>query len=196
MAIIIVPGSGGPAPWQRHWLSELEDTRLVSADEVPGQLRAGWLARLGKAVQAAPGSILVGHGAGVHLIAHLAAERPELPVGGALLVGAVDVDARARAGDADASLAPTPVRPFAFPSLLVASRNDPALSFDKARVLANLWEAALVDLGRAGALSAGEGLGDWPDGRALLTRLEQMGPVGMPVRGPAGRPDAGLRGAA
>lgn len=192
MAILMVPASDGPGVWQRCWLAEREDAVLVPADDPGRPGRAGALARLATVVCRNPGAILVGQGVGVHLIAHLAAERPDLPVGAALLVGPVDVDAGVPAGPGAAALAPTPVRPFAFPSLLVASRNDPALSFDKARVLANLWEAALVDLGRAGAISRDEGAATWSTGRDLLARLEQVlrPPVRLSGAYRAGRPAA------
>ena len=171
MAILMVSASEAPAAWQRRWMAERADVRLVVADD---RVRAGSLARLAGAIRLSPGAILVGQGISVHLIAHLAAEWPDLPVAGALLVGAMDVDAGGADGTGIALLAPTPVRPFSFPSLLMASRNDPALSFDKARVLANLWEAALVDMGPAGPISRDQGSGTWGAASDLLVRLRQV----------------------
>ncbi|MGH2343159.1 RBBP9/YdeN family alpha/beta hydrolase [Segnochrobactraceae bacterium EtOH-i3] len=175
MAILMVSASEAPAVWQHRWMAERADVRLVVTDD---RGRAGSLAHLAGAIRLSPGAILVGQGIGVHLIAHLAAEWPDLPVAGALLVGATDVDA---GGSNAAGLAPTPVRPFSFPSLLMASRNDPALSFDKARVLANLWEAALVDMGPAGPISRDQGSGTWTVASDLLVRLRQVARPFLPV---------------
>lgn len=185
MAILLVPGPGGPAPWLRRWQAEIDGAVLVDpVDPVPPD-RAGWLALLAAAVQRHPGAILVGHGPGALLIAHLAAERPELPVGAALLVSPVDADADAGpapAGDPPlpAGLGPLPVRPFAFPSLLVAAG---ASARDRARVLANLWESALVPSDQPGPAGT-----DWPAGRVLLARLALL------VRSSGPRPPAGREG--
>ena len=51
-----------------------------------------WIDRLTAAVERTPGAVLVGHSLGCVLIAHLARRRPQLPIGGALLVAPADVD--------------------------------------------------------------------------------------------------------
>ena len=42
---------------------------------------------------------------------------------------------------------------------------------ERARVIANLWEASFVDAGDAGHLNVASGHGAWPEGRLLLDRL-------------------------
>jgi len=56
----------------------------------------------------------------------------------------------------------------------VASRDDVHCTFDKADSLARDWGAELVDLGNAGHINAAAGLGDWPQGQALLRRLTDL----------------------
>ena len=69
------------------------------------------------------------------------------------------------------SWAPIVRQPLPFPSTLVGSRNDPYCSFDKAQSLADSWGARFVDLGERGHINAESGLGDWPEGVAMLQDL-------------------------
>ena len=55
--------------------------------------------------------------------------------------------------------------------ILVASRNDSRCPFELAAGLAQDWGSEFVDAGNAGHLNADAGLGDWPQGHALLQRL-------------------------
>ena len=66
---------------------------------------------------------------------------------------------------------PYPREPLAFPSLVVASRNDPVMTFPRARHWAATWGAELVDLGEAGHITAEAGFGRWAYGLAVLNRL-------------------------
>ncbi|MEY2800676.1 MAG: hypothetical protein RL513_260, partial [Pseudomonadota bacterium] len=66
------------------------------------------------------------------------------------------------------SWSPIPMQPLPFPSVLVASRNDPYCRFDRAQTLAQAWGSRLVDAGETGHLNADSGLGDWPEGHAHL----------------------------
>jgi uncharacterized protein len=54
--------------------------------------RSLWLEQLVGAVESTPGAILVGHSLGCVLISDLAWRRPDLRIGGALLVAPADVD--------------------------------------------------------------------------------------------------------
>ncbi|NUN62062.1 MAG: serine hydrolase family protein, partial [Burkholderiaceae bacterium] len=53
-------------------------------------------------------------------------------------------------------------------AVLVGSRDDPYCRFERAQALADAWGARFVDLGARGHINAESGLGDWPDGQALL----------------------------
>ena len=65
-----------------------------------------------------------------------------------------------------------PVRerlPFA--ATLVASSNDPFCALERAGGYASDWGASLVLAGARGHLNGESGLGDWPEGRAMLEAL-------------------------
>lgn len=54
------------------------------------------------------------------------------------------------------------------PSVLVASRSDPWLSFDKARFWATVLNSHLIDLGAAGHINIESGYGPWQEGYDLF----------------------------
>jgi predicted alpha/beta hydrolase family esterase len=174
MTVLVLPGlhGSGPDHWQSAWLEDIEEAELVEQRDWSRPDRDAWIGTAIAAIRAHPGALLVGHSLGAILIAHLAAEHPDLPIGGALLVAPADVDvARDRFV---AGFAPLPSRPFPFPSILAASRNDPWMSFERARILARIWESGLVDLGFTGHVNAESGLGRWEEGRRLLARIDRV----------------------
>lgn len=173
MQTLIVPGwyGSGPLHWQTWWLATDPEARLVKQADWDHPSLDAWVATAARAVAAAPGSILVGHSLGAALIVHLATRLPQLPIGGALLVSPADVDDLTWTSAELASFAPLPTRQLAFPSIVVASRNDPYLDFDRALALAGSWGSELVDVGEAGHVNADSGFGAWPDGKRLARRL-------------------------
>ncbi len=78
---------------------------------------------------------------------------------------------RAEAGDALKTFQPTPTGPLPFPSILVASTDDPWIEIDRARTLATAWGSYFVDAGPQGHLNAASGIGWWEEGQALLDRV-------------------------
>ncbi|MCL6646441.1 MAG: alpha/beta hydrolase, partial [Dehalococcoidia bacterium] len=58
--------------------------------------------------------------------------------------------------------APIERRALPFPSVLVASRDDPYCRFERAQALAQAWGSRFIDAGARGHLNAESGLGDWP----------------------------------
>jgi diadenosine tetraphosphate (Ap4A) HIT family hydrolase len=78
--------------------------------------------------------------------------------------------------------APLPRARLPFPSILVASRDDPYADFARAQELAALWGARFVDAGAQGHLNADSKLGTWREGRALLKELERGAPFALHPR--------------
>jgi uncharacterized protein len=58
-----------------------------------------------------------------------------------------------------------------FASTVVASSDDPMCRPERARDLAQAWGSRFIDAGARGHLNADAGLGEWPEGRALLDAL-------------------------
>lgn len=66
---------------------------------------------------------------------------------------------------------PLPMQQFSFPSIVVASTNDPYGSNAHAQACASAWGCRLVTIGAAGHINADSGLGQWLDGYELLQQL-------------------------
>lgn len=66
---------------------------------------------------------------------------------------------------------PVPLMRFPFPSLVVASTDDPFGSVHHAQRCAVAWGSAFVEIGSAGHINADSGHGEWPVGFALLEQL-------------------------
>lgn len=67
--------------------------------------------------------------------------------------------------------APMPTGALPFPSLLVASRDDPHMAFARAWSLAHAWGSSFHDAGACEHINIASGHGPWPAGFALLDRL-------------------------
>jgi predicted alpha/beta hydrolase family esterase len=75
----------------------------------------------------------------------------------------------------DPAFAPSPSTPLPFPSLLIASRDDPHATYEEMETMALDWGAQVIDAGAAGHIDAQSGHGPWPEGlmrfAAFLARL-------------------------
>ncbi len=171
--ILILPGwqNSGPDHWQSHWETSQAFTRLEQHDW-SRPLRGDWIARLEDVLlQRSVPTILVAHSLGCLLVAAWAAHsRHTHLVTAALLVAPVDAE-REALRPVLTSWAPVPLQALPFKSTLVASQNDPYCSFEQAKTWASSWGSAFVDLGHCGHINAQSGLGDWPQGLALVQQL-------------------------
>ena len=114
-------------------------------------------------------TILAAHSLGCLAVAHWAASS-SIPVRGALLVSPPDPEGPAFPSEAQ-DFVPIPQTRFRFPSIVVASSNDPYLTLEHARRCAETWGSRFYEAGAWGHLSADDGLGEWPVGQALLEEL-------------------------
>ncbi len=200
--VLIVPGAadGGGDHWQAHWQRQLPDCVRVELGAGDEPHRNTWVNKLNLAIhRAGRPVILVAHSLGCHAVAWWNEyERPSAdgPVQGALLVAPPEVeddgvDARL------ARFAPVMRTPMPFPTIVAASRDDPRISFLRARRLARIWKSRFVDAGWLGHIDAGSGVRDWPFGQFLLRQLKSAAtPLGeaaaaqwsiAPARPPSGR---------
>lgn len=166
---LILPGlDGSPDPHWQHWWAATDPTALiVEQQDWARPTPEAWEADLAGAILQHPGCILVGHSLGAILAARVLTRWPQLKVSAALLVAPANPDHSHRL----ASFAGIPNRSFGLPATLVASRNDPWMSFAQSGALSRAWGAELVDLGFAGHVNVASGFGPWPAGLALRDAL-------------------------
>lgn len=181
--ILIVPGlyNSGPDHWQTHWQRALGAVRVEQTDwELP--TLGDWTAGLAGAVRRNPGAVLVAHSLGCALVAHLAQISGGRGIGGALLVAPADVNREGPAGRLLTGFSPIPRQRLPFPSLVVASRDDPYVEIERAEAFARGWGSSFVDLGRAGHINVASGHGPWVKGRALLADLIRQVEITRPAK--------------
>jgi len=63
------------------------------------------------------------------------------------------------------------MKPFPFPSIVVASTNDPYGSLEFAKSSATAWGSRFISIGAAGHINSQSGLGEWSEGFAILKQL-------------------------
>lgn len=164
-------GNSGPKHWQTHWEKMDPAFRRVEQQDWDRPDRAQWVETLEAAVASAgPDVILVAHSLACLLVPHwagVAARRTREKVKGAFLVAVPDPESPAFP-QAATGFAPVPAAALPFPSLIVASADDPYASTEFARSCARAWGGGLTVIGARGHINAESGLGAWSEGRRLL----------------------------
>jgi predicted alpha/beta hydrolase family esterase len=181
--VLILPGlySSGPEHWQSRWEAEHPGFVRVEQRDWETPDRREWVETLDRAITGVAADpspvVLVAHSLGCCLVAHWAAAHRG-PIRGALLVAPSDVEA-AGFPAGPTGFAPMPIAPLPFPSLLVASTDDPYLPLSRAEHFAQCWGSRLEVLGPLGHINSASGLGSWPAGFAILREL--LAPAERPV---------------
>ena len=177
--VLILPGwqNSGPLHWQSRW-EVLHGYQRVAQHDWQRPLRGDWSMRLEETLLGLDASqgqaVLVAHSLGCQLVAAWAAHsRQTHRVKAALLVAPGDSEREELRGQLP-SWSPIVRRRLPFPSVLVASRNDPYCRFERAQQMAADWGSQLHDAGEAGHINAESSLGDWPQGHALLQPLLRL----------------------
>ena len=174
---LIVPGwQGSPDNhWQSHWQRTLPNSARVEQRDWLTPQKHDWVQALEQAIAAERSPvILIAHSLGCITVAHWAAQAsPALlrRVRGALLVAPADVE-RPACAQALRNFAPIPLQGLPFPSQVVSSDNDPAVSVPRALHLALAWGAEAGLLANAGHINVKSGHQRWEQGFAYLFRLQ------------------------
>ncbi len=166
--ILIVPNIGGAADgdWPSRWRAKLSTARLVHPQNSADTRREAWTEAIARAAGGATRpALFIGHGLGAAAIADAGRALDGAGVRGAFLVAPPDERGLERLAGVDW----TPARaPLPWPSVVIASRNDPLGVYDAVAALAADWGAELIDAGEAGGLDAASGHGPWPEGLMRL----------------------------
>lgn len=181
--ILIVPGldNSGPDHWQSRWVRKYPDAERVELGMWDNPHRNTWVNKLNLAIHHANRPVvLVAHSLGCITVAWWAEyEQPGADSGviGALLVAPPDVD-RPGLDPRLARFSACPRSELPFPSVVVASQDDPYCTQRSAIALARDWGSRFADAGAVGHINAHSDLGDWPLGECLLGQMLQgRGPL-------------------
>ncbi|ARS27011.1 RBBP9/YdeN family alpha/beta hydrolase [Sphingomonas sp. KC8] len=174
--VLTVPGlhGSGPAHWQTLWEQARGDTARVDLGMWDTPRRNPWVTRLDQTIRSASRPvILAAHSLGCLAVAwwaELAGQPWGWPVAGALLVAPPDVERRGAVQEIR-GFAPAPRGSLPFPSIVVASEDDPFTSIQRSFDMARDWGSRFVNVGACGHINADSGLAAWHDGQRLLDRL-------------------------
>lgn len=163
-------GDSDPGHWQSRW--EVMNTNFVKVQQRDWDhpVCNDWIDTLDKSASQINGEIiLVAHSLGCLLVAHWAA-RTHTKVKGALLVAPPD-SGRADFPEQITGFHPFPLAPFNFPSIVVASSDDPYGDLLFSEACATAWGSRFVNIGSAGHINTKSGFGAWPEGLMLHQQL-------------------------
>ncbi|MDP1729817.1 MAG: alpha/beta hydrolase [Devosia sp.] len=173
--ILIMPGLGnsGPGHWQRRWGERFSTARFVEQAEWELPRLADWVTAIEREIMMSTRPVvLIAHSLGVSAAVHTAQRLKDTKVRGAFLVSPPDHEGDAIPAEAR-SFGKVPRDPLPFPSLLVASTDDPPCSVERAVDMATCWGSELHLAGNAGHINTASGHGPWPEGLLMFTRLMQ-----------------------
>ena len=170
LRLLLLPGwlDSGPTHWQSHW-EALHGCERVQQDDWVWPRRGDWMARLDEALLASEQpAVLIAHSLGCQLTAAWAAHSQHTArVRAALLVAPPDTERE----DTPPNLfnwRPIVRTPLPFASMVVLSSDDPFCAPDRAAGMAHDWGSAVTAIGARGHINGDSGLGEWPEGQALL----------------------------
>ena len=171
--ILFIPGFGGSGPdhWQSRWEQKLSSARRLGGIDFESRDPRVWTEAIKSEIDSAEKPVvLVAHSLGV-AGAVAASKAATGRVAGGFFVAPPDFSSE-RAKEMElGDFGPYPRLPLAFPSFVLASRNDPFGTYDHAGDLANAWGAFLLDCGEAGHINAESGQGPWPEGTMVFAQF-------------------------
>lgn len=166
--ILIVPGlhNSGPGHWQTWLENQLPHTRRVEQADWELPCLSEWAIRVSEAI--------VGEREPVWIVAHsfgclatvTAASVCGDRIRAALLVAPADPDRF----DQSAAL---PDQRLDFPSLVIASSNDPWVKSSVAESWAGIWGSHYRNIGDAGHINVESGYGPWPEVLGFFQELRR-----------------------
>lgn len=172
--VLIVPGlfGSGEGHWQRHWLEDQPDVRLVEQDNWDFPNLGIWREKLETALEEAGEAYIVAHSLGCLLTARLASRPAARRIKGALLVAPCDIPATETLHPGHLSFGTMPTETLPFPSITIGSLNDIYMSLDRLTMFGRLWNSDIRNIGLAGHINVASGFGRWPSGYGFLEMLK------------------------
>jgi predicted alpha/beta hydrolase family esterase len=172
--VLIVPGwrDSGPGHWQSLWADSQPGALRAVQDDWVTPTRAAWVGSLTRQIMEARAPLIIAaHSLGCIAVSHLPPQAAAR-IQGALLVAPADPERRAILQD----FAPVPCARLPYPSIVVASTDDPYCPSRLAGAYARAWGSEFVRLQCAGHINVESGHGPWPLGLALLQSLMSPAP--------------------
>ena len=160
--------NSGPAHWQTRWEQKHPAWRRVPHRDWDTPDRDEWVAELDAAIALCKRPpVLAAHSLSCSLVTRWAASGSVHRVAGAFLVAPSDTDAPSYP-DCTTGFRPMQLERLPFPSIVIASGDDPYVRTERARLFAEAWGSDYNEIGDAGHINGDAGYGPWPEGERLL----------------------------
>jgi predicted alpha/beta hydrolase family esterase len=174
MEILYLAGinDSGPGHWQNHWLKRLGGTWVEHL--VWSRPKASdWVADLQLTLQSLHGpKVVMAHSLGCLTLSRWVEKHQDPNIRGAFLVAPPDPTSPSYPKEALGFGDPFDIA-FPFPSVLVASQDDPYASLDYSERLAEKWGSEFLDVGKKGHINLGSRLGSWDEGLKAFQSFRQ-----------------------
>lgn len=170
LPVLVLPGlsSSGPDHWQTLWESENPQFSRVEQQDWFDPDPGNWVRQIDASIALCKSPpVLIAHSLATIALAHWASKHSR-PVYAAFLVAPADVESPSPHSELLQAFCPIPRGRLPFPSLVVASTNDPYGSLDRIRGLSSDWGSELVVAGALGHINANSGIGSWPEGQRIF----------------------------
>ncbi len=172
--ILIVPGlfGSGDGHWQRHWVSDVEGSRVVEQANWDRPCLEEWVERLEAELAQGP-AFIVAHSLGCHVTAALARRSSARHVRGAMLVAPCDIGITSKLHSENLVAVHAPeTRALPFASVVVGSLNDIYMPFENLTEITAEWGSDVHILGQAGHINIESGYGRWTSGYGIFRQLQ------------------------
>jgi predicted alpha/beta hydrolase family esterase len=172
--VIVLPGymNSGDGHWQTRWEARYPKFSRVAMCDWDHPVCVEWCATLDATLATMQAPVLfAAHSLGCLTVAFWAARHASqdalAKVAGALLVALPDPAGPGFPADA-AGFGDVPMHKLSFPSIVVASTDDPYGGVAFSQACAAAWGSRWENIGPRGHINADSGLGDWEEGQRWL----------------------------
>ncbi len=171
---LILPGLNGSddGHWQRYWLQDNAESRLVEQDDWKSPRVELWTKRLEDVLAREGPAYIVAHSLGCLLAAKCAEGPAAKLIKGALLVAPCDLSTTEKLHPGAIHFGRMPTRILPFPAITVGSLNDIYMPLENLSLYSRLWKTEVRNLGQAGHINIDSGFGRWTGGYELLSLLK------------------------
>ena len=162
-------GDSGEKHWQSFWQHHFPNTSKVIQNNWEQPDLNDWITTLEKSVSKLDEpTVLVAHSLACSLVAHWSEKHQNPNIIGAFLVAPADVDSAQHTPESIRNFSPIPLQKLPFPSLVVASENDPYASIERKHFFAKNWGSEFRNVGPKGHINSDSNLALWEEGQELL----------------------------
>ncbi|MFY0601901.1 MAG: serine hydrolase family protein [Cyclobacteriaceae bacterium] len=171
MKVYNIPGwkNSNEDHWQSVWeCNEPDVFERITQSNWANPKREEWVRNIGKILKGREDVLVTSHSIGCAAFIHAVSDY-KLSINGALLVAPSDPE-QLNYPDEIEGFTPVPLMKLPFPSIVVASSNDQAVSIDRAEYFADCWGSEFIKLPDAGHIDDQSGFREWKFGRGLLEK--------------------------